>query len=1033
MKKFLLLIASIVMAVCTALGVAACGDDQLQTTKYEFYVQSTGGQYIYDVTVCVYDSNDEIVKTLVTDENGYASVSLPKKSYTFTVSNLPTGYGLSGEPKTEGTKTTFLLASGIITGANAPSDLIYKTGDVMYDFTVTAINGNEYNLASLVSEKKMVMLNFWYTTCTFCIQEFPWIQSVYEDYSSEIEILGLNPYPGDTREDVISFSKNDIIGSTLQFPLIVDTSVASHFAITGYPTTVIIDRYGVIVWMHSARLSNEKELRDLVDKYIADDYTQDQFSPDGSTDEEEIRVLPTVDEPDYAEVLNAVKTDSFNFPLYSRRGEDEYSWPFVPGSGKLGNDGTDRNYIKASNAQVDNSYALVSADITLNENQVFAFDYFASTEEIYDVFTVIVDDTAYFEISGVSEDWETCYAFVPEKAGTYQLTLYYQKSRSESEGDDTVYLSNFRILNASEIDQPTYLLRYAANDPKDKEITLENPEPRYNSYVDVEYNEKDGYYHVGTKNGPLLLASLVNATRWNATTSVSLMGVNGQCIFKGVDYTETLDRYGWIGNNSDVGYTPVTQELKELLELIAEESAFGYGNTDGNEWKEFCVYFEKFGTTEELDPGVDGIWFTSAIEVEEDSDGTTVFEANIDKVLVPRGIKYAFTPKKSGVYSIYSEILTNTTANAASDPVGWIFVEENWEFVELAYNNADITATDNNFRFTLYLEAGTTYYITCGDFDLYFEGQYNVHVDRLADAMKVFSNAAELPYTYEEVTGVIYVPNTTAWKIDDDGFVRESIVDDDGNETLGSYFYLDLLRTTHFLQDRTLKSVIETTKRGYDDVANNGIYRGTGFDFSIKMNIYVEEDEETGQVTVSYEYPALDDDGNVIPSGGENYNPKMLEYLAAATAKDAEIYGFVKVDEDLLEILKAFTERYSGFGAVKDVWQTMCYYFKSYGDTSGDTITDNAPDLRPTITVQVAYGDGSFASTEGLQLKIFENGEALDTVTIGSNRKATVRVYDLNATFTVEVLNIPERYKAELNSSNAANGEYTLVLIPEQS
>ena len=71
---------------------------------------------------------------------------------------------------------------------------IYTTGDRISDFTVTTYDGTEVNLYSLLEEKEMVLINFWYTTCTWCLTEFPFMEEAYQQYQESVGIIALDPF-----------------------------------------------------------------------------------------------------------------------------------------------------------------------------------------------------------------------------------------------------------------------------------------------------------------------------------------------------------------------------------------------------------------------------------------------------------------------------------------------------------------------------------------------------------------------------------------------------------------------------------------------------------------------------------------------------------------------------------------------------------------------------------------------------------------------------------------------------------------------
>ena len=120
-------------------------------------------------------------------------------------------------------------------------DLDLVLGSQMPDFTIYDVYGNCYTLYELLQEKKAVMLNFWYINCPYCMLEFPDIQDAYERYSDQIEILAINPI--DSAANIVAFQQK----RGLTFPLCKDgPKLSNPFVQVGYPTTVIIDRYGIV-------------------------------------------------------------------------------------------------------------------------------------------------------------------------------------------------------------------------------------------------------------------------------------------------------------------------------------------------------------------------------------------------------------------------------------------------------------------------------------------------------------------------------------------------------------------------------------------------------------------------------------------------------------------------------------------------------------------------------------------------------------------------------------------------------------------
>ena len=146
----------------------------------------------------------------------------------------------------------------------------FKRGDVFADMSVTTPDGTVYKISELLKEKKAVVLNFWYLNCGPCQMEFPYMQDAYETYQEDIEILAVNPYDG-TDETVADFQKK----FELTFPMaVIEEEWSQYMGITGYPTTVVIDRYGIVSFVHTGMITEVEEFNKLFGFFTADDYEQ---------------------------------------------------------------------------------------------------------------------------------------------------------------------------------------------------------------------------------------------------------------------------------------------------------------------------------------------------------------------------------------------------------------------------------------------------------------------------------------------------------------------------------------------------------------------------------------------------------------------------------------------------------------------------------------------------------------------------------------------------------------------------------------
>jgi thiol-disulfide isomerase/thioredoxin len=94
----------------------------------------------------------------------------------------------------------------------------------------------------------VTMIFFWATDCPGCMEELPYLQEIYSDYSSDtLLIFGIN-YGGDFGQEGIDVIRRVREDEGIQFTLLlgVGTSARSDFEVTFTPVTLILDRDGTI-------------------------------------------------------------------------------------------------------------------------------------------------------------------------------------------------------------------------------------------------------------------------------------------------------------------------------------------------------------------------------------------------------------------------------------------------------------------------------------------------------------------------------------------------------------------------------------------------------------------------------------------------------------------------------------------------------------------------------------------------------------------------------------------------------------------
>lgn len=919
-KKLLFIIISIVLvlAIVAAIVVPMLtsnsndGDDTSDRpngdTLYTVNIKSNGGMPLSNLDVYIYadDTLGDIVDYTKTNDNGTATFNLDKNSnYAIVISPVPKGYLAEKSYKFDGTQKDIVLESSLITDADISSATL-ELGDVMYDFTVMKPDGTEIKLSEVLKTKKLVVLNFWYTTCSWCLEEFPLMQELYKDYSDDIEIIALNPMEDNNAVD--SFQKQ--YGYT--FPMAAcPASWANTFSVQGYPTSIFIDQYGVICVVESGAITSKRPWVCAFDHFTADDYKQ-KLCKNGIGDLV-TQIKPTFEMPKSEEIANAINSGTINV-TYNPETEDEnaeFIWPFVIGE-KSG-----RSCVYASNKTIDGSYAILYANVELKAGQAVGFDYLVSSELGCDIMYVIVNDEDVFQISGVSspEKWQSCYPCVADKDGTYEVAFCYLKDESGADGDDTVYIDNMRVVDKSQIDTATYLPRYAATANENDEY----------SYVNVVFNKNDGYYHVGSENGPLLLADLMGYTPFNEEESVQTLVMNGDADEKGVSlYDKKEDKglgmvtyFSYASNAKINGVCTVNKELAEMLKQVARVAGF---EDDDNEWLKMCKYYQAYGpgATQLADP-IKGLAPFCAYKT---TLGKNVATNNFyyDRVIMPRGLLSEFVPTKSGVYRFTSKSDYKDGIDA------WIF-NKDCEVIYTYEHDEKLYTDPNNCSMVYYMEAGKPYYINMAFWDVYATGTINYDVEYIGASHKLFRLCAPGYFTYDtDATGSAMYDVIT-------GGIEPVVKDGKYYDSKdGSAIYADFTGLTTVFNN----SITEMIEMG-------------GFDFSKsetdgEILAYLKQNNNDTEKTDEYlkklwgeEYDAnaeiyqIDDIfAGRYHGNGDDRTEDIKKYLGKIIKSGDELNGCVVVDEELAEILQELMDKYT-FEDVENSWLKLCYYYDYLG------------------------------------------------------------------------------------------------------
>lgn len=341
----------------------------------------------------------------------------------------------SGEENTDDTSNAGDDAPVVDNTGNAgdsdynPTTTGWKKGDTIADFTVTTFDGKEVTLSDVLREKDAVLINVFATWCGPCKSEFPFMEQVYKQLQDKVEIIAVSGDSTDTNEKIRQVATS--LGLT--FPMAQDSAgISRGLNLSAYPTTIVVDRFGTIIFSQIGSFPDETSFTRLFDFLISDEYTESVVLSTLPP------VMPHLDKLSGEELSAALGDGSIAFENVP----GQYNWPMALAE----IDG--RSALVSTNKGTDESRCAVQTTVTATAGDVFAFDLKLSSETAFDFFTLTVNGEVVKVFSG-EKDWNT-YAYEFAADGEYLIELAFVKDQYTGSGEDSLWLDNARILSGDE-------------------------------------------------------------------------------------------------------------------------------------------------------------------------------------------------------------------------------------------------------------------------------------------------------------------------------------------------------------------------------------------------------------------------------------------------------------------------------------------------------------------------------------------------------------------------------------------------------
>ena len=116
-------------------------------------------------------------------------------------------------------------------------------GNLIDDFSFVTHTGEYYKLSSF--KGKYVLVDFWFTACGPCVQNFPKLKELKRLNADKLEIISLTPH--DTPEKVASFLKKHTDYNWLFSAIDINDDTIQYFNVLSFPTYILVGPDGNLV------------------------------------------------------------------------------------------------------------------------------------------------------------------------------------------------------------------------------------------------------------------------------------------------------------------------------------------------------------------------------------------------------------------------------------------------------------------------------------------------------------------------------------------------------------------------------------------------------------------------------------------------------------------------------------------------------------------------------------------------------------------------------------------------------------------
>ncbi len=126
------------------------------------------------------------------------------------------------------------------------------------NFTYRDLQNTSRSFNELKGEK-LTLIDFWTTRCKPCRKAIPYLNKISEQYKNKgVNVIGINCDGPRSISKVSPLSKS----LNIQYPILLDINneLLNDLNLSAYPTLIIVNPKGKIVWIHEGFVTGDEEV-----------------------------------------------------------------------------------------------------------------------------------------------------------------------------------------------------------------------------------------------------------------------------------------------------------------------------------------------------------------------------------------------------------------------------------------------------------------------------------------------------------------------------------------------------------------------------------------------------------------------------------------------------------------------------------------------------------------------------------------------------------------------------------------------------